>query len=235
MVDFFSNFKCWWVYNNTFLKETRTFNAANEMTNYSKILNRGGRQDTVTARYRYNPDGWRISKQINEGDPRYYLYQGNNVLCEKKSSLDDWTYHLYFGMRKLADIKADGEAEYYYTDHIGTVNMVADQNVEITHRYVYGPFGNMEYNKGSSDNRYIYTGKEYDSESGLWYIGARYYDSRSGGWIGRDPQEEFYSAYCYVGNNPYGYFDPDGEEKRLIIYENFKKDWLCNSCVNYIS
>ena len=59
-----------------------------------------------------------------------------------------------------------------------------------------------------------FTGKERDSETGLSYFGARYYDSDlMTGWLSVDPMADKYpniSPYAYCGWNPIRLVDPDG-------------------------
>ncbi len=61
-----------------------------------------------------------------------------------------------------------------------------------------------------------FTGKERDSETGLSYFGARYYDSDIlTGWLSVDPLADKYpniSPYAYCAWNPVRLVDPDGEE-----------------------
>ncbi len=61
-----------------------------------------------------------------------------------------------------------------------------------------------------------FTGKERDSETGLSYFGARYYDSDlMTGWLSVDPMADKYpslSPYNYCAWNPVKLVDPDGEE-----------------------
>lgn len=65
----------------------------------------------------------------------------------------------------------------------------------------------------SPDTRtHSYTASEFDSESGLYYYRARYYDPSSGRFLSEDPIQ--FGAgpnfYLYVGNNPINRFDPLG-------------------------
>ena len=64
------------------------------------------------------------------------------------------------------------------------------------------------------DNPYSFTGREHDSETGLHYHRARYYNPEIARWISEDPIE-FNSGdmnlYRYVINNPLYWIDPDGE------------------------
>lgn len=68
--------------------------------------------------------------------------------------------------------------------------------------------------KNASPTKEKFTGKERDSETGLDYFGARYYDSSIGRWLSADPLADKYphaSPYNYVLNNPMGFVDPDGK------------------------
>ena len=66
---------------------------------------------------------------------------------------------------------------------------------------------------GSLANPFQYTGRELDSETGLYYYRARYYDSGIGRFLGEDPYGfgGGINFYSYVGNEPTGYLDPFGE------------------------
>jgi len=45
---------------------------------------------------------------------------------------------------------------------------------------------------GSKKTPYLYTSKEFDQETGLYYYGARYYDPRTSLWVSADPILEKY-------------------------------------------
>jgi RHS repeat-associated protein len=61
-------------------------------------------------------------------------------------------------------------------------------------------------------NPFQYTARESDTETGLYYYRARYYDPSAGRFLGEDPLG-FISAinfYDYVGNSAVGFGDPMG-------------------------
>ena len=65
---------------------------------------------------------------------------------------------------------------------------------------------------------YLFNAKEFDEETGLYYYGARYYDSRLSLWISTDPMQErnpSVSSYTYCINNPIVAKD---EESKKPIY-----------------
>ena len=94
--------------------------------------------------------------------------------------------------------------------------MVVDQRGEITSAQDYYPFGETlrSYTVSSGQNdKYKFTEKERDIETGYDYFGARYYDSRIGRWLSVDPLADKYpgwSPYNYTLNNPINAIDPDG-------------------------
>ena len=58
---------------------------------------------------------------------------------------------------------------------------------------------------------YKFTGKELDTETGLYYYGARYLDPQSSRWLSPDLAGQGINWYGYCGNNPVNYVDPTGE------------------------
>jgi RHS repeat-associated protein len=55
-----------------------------------------------------------------------------------------------------------------------------------------------------------YTGKEFDSDTGLYYFNARWYDPDLGRFISEDPIKDGANWYAYVGNRPLVSTDPTG-------------------------
>ena len=66
------------------------------------------------------------------------------------------------------------------------------------------------------NERFTFTGKELDEETGYGYFGARYMDHElMAGWLSVDPMAYKYpniSPYAYCAWNPVKLVDPDGEE-----------------------
>jgi RHS repeat-associated protein len=62
-------------------------------------------------------------------------------------------------------------------------------------------------------NRYRFTGREYDAESGLYYYRARMYNPAIGRFMQTDPvgYGDGLNWYAYCGNNPVMFVDPYGE------------------------
>ena len=66
---------------------------------------------------------------------------------------------------------------------------------------------------GAGDQCYLYNGKEFSEELGLYDYGARWYDPAVARWTSIDPlADQFspWSPYNYVYNNPLIHTDPTG-------------------------
>ena len=82
------------------------------------------------------------------------------------------------------------------------------------------PYGELFLNQQTShyNERFKFTGKERDTETGYDYFGARYYSSDLTAWLSPDPLLDKYpsiSPYAYCNWNPVKYVDPDG--KKIIV------------------
>jgi RHS repeat-associated protein len=108
---------------------------------------------------------------------------------------------------------------YYHPDHLGSSSYITNLDGEVVQHIEYVPFGEVfvEERNNIWNTPYLFNAKEFDEETGLYYYGARYYEPRLSLWISCDPLEENHyeiSSYCYTGNNPIKYSDPNGEDWR---------------------
>ena len=105
---------------------------------------------------------------------------------------------------------------FYHSDQLGSTSYITSASGEITQFISYLPYGEVFTEQHSGwDSPNKFNAKELDTETGLYYYGARYYDPKTARWISPDPFAEKYpeiSPYVYCSNNPVIYSDPDGKE-----------------------
>ena len=130
---------------------------------------------------------------------------------------------------------------FYHPDHLGSSSYITDREGRITQHTEYIAFGEVLFEEHSTSRTmpYLFNGKELDTETGLYYYGARYYDPRVSLWLNTDPlsgynpiqETEHYidgqhnngvfnpmnhNTYGYTYNNPVIYVDPTGKQAYFI-------------------
>lgn len=103
---------------------------------------------------------------------------------------------------------------YQLPDHLGSVALELDNVGDVLSYEEYSAYGETTYQATPNIPKpYRFSGKEQDSETGLYYFGARYYAASVGRWISPDPIGigDGPNVYCYVRCNPVSFVDPDGK------------------------
>jgi RHS repeat-associated protein len=113
---------------------------------------------------------------------------------------------------------------YFHNDPAGTPVLATDANGNVVWKENHRPYGQKLNNPAAAaDNSVGYAGKPFDADTGLSYMGARYYDPLIGRFMGVDPQAvnpadgHSINRYAYANNNPYKYVDPDGRAAQFIV------------------
>ncbi len=197
--------------------------------------------------------GWSGSTWVETNEIRF-IYDGNVVVQERDSNnVSQVTYtrgnDLSGSLQGAGGIggllaRTDGNGSaFYYADGNGNITCMLDSIGNICAKYLYDPFGNMLAMSGSlaSANRYRFSSKEWDSNSGLYYYLYRFYDPNLQRWVNRDPHWDMGfilhrwgniglpgtggpNLYDFLSNSPLDNDDPFG----LSLWSKCK-----NFCVNH--
>ena len=129
-----------------------------------------------------------------------------------------------YGLQRISQLLASGNStwtpSFYVYDGAGSVRQLTDVNGTPTDEYEYDAYGNSFTKSGATPNNYLYRGEQYDSDLGLYYLRARYYNPLTGRFMSRDPFDGYavipitLHKYLYAGGNPTNWRDPNG---RLIV------------------
>jgi RHS repeat-associated protein len=96
---------------------------------------------------------------------------------------------------------------FLHSDHLGSLRLVTDLSGHVVSEHKYSAFGE-EIQPMHSLDPFRYAGYERDTESGLDYAMARYYNPSRGRWQSPDPLPG--GGFVYAGNTPLNAFDPTG-------------------------
>jgi RHS repeat-associated protein len=100
---------------------------------------------------------------------------------------------------------------FYQHDQLGSTRLVTSEYGEKIATYTYSPYGETTGHTGWLDTSFQYSGEYRDSETGLIYLRARYYDPATSQFMSRDPLETVTaSPYAYVSGSPLNASDPSG-------------------------
>ena len=119
----------------------------------------------------------------------------------------------------------ENDVYFYHADHLGSASWITDKNGVPVQHLQYLPYGERFVDQHTSgyEERYTFTGKEKDSETGYYAFGARYYDcDLSGIFLSVDPMSDKYpslSPYAYCAWNPVKLVDPNGREIDVSVLE----------------
>lgn len=169
-----------------------------------------GSSGTVT--FRYDSFGRRIQKSSSSGTTNY-LYDGANSVEEMDVTGALLAPYTQGGGidEPMAELRG-GTTGYYQQDGLGSVTSIAGSTGTLLNTDTYDSSGNLTASTGSFGNPFQYTGRDTDSETGLRYYRARYYDSTTGRFISEDPKRTTaeFNLYRYALNSPVNFLDPLG-------------------------
>jgi RHS repeat-associated protein len=103
---------------------------------------------------------------------------------------------------------------YLLPDFLGSSSVALNNDGSTQAVQLYAPYGSARYSDQVMPIDYSFTGQRLDSQTGLLYDNARYYDPVSGRFISSDMVQnntKGLDSYAYVGDNPESRTDPSGK------------------------
>lgn len=176
--------------------------------------------DRLTAEYRYNLAGERISKTSFAGktpQTTLYIYERRQLTAEADAGGNVVREYLYLGQHPVAMLD-HGTAHWIHTDHLGTPIAVTDKDQRVVWKAHYEPFGAAIVDEDpDGDGKALVLnlrlpGQYADAESGTNYNIMRDYDPQSGRYMTSDPigLQGGANPFAYAAQNPLNAIDPLG-------------------------
>jgi RHS repeat-associated protein len=122
--------------------------------------------------------------------------------------------YIYSGPTLVSTLSA-GTTNYELWDQL-SVRMTTNSSGSVVGQQGHFPFGEPWYSANTT-SEFLFTSYQHDSETGLDYAMARYYDSRMGRFCSPDPAEgwpgdpQSWNRYAYSRNDPVNLTDPSGQ------------------------
>src|SRR5262249_53111934 len=138
--------------------------------------------------YKYDVLGNRIQRAVTVGSTvtERFAYLGQDAWADLDGS-NALTARRLFGDQidqLLARIDNAGAVKHYLVDRLGSVRALTDGGGVLRDAIAYDGYGNkLTESDASYSDRYKFTGREFDSVTGLQYNRERWYRPDTGGWM----------------------------------------------------
>ncbi len=193
---------------------TYSWDTRNRLTSVVQTV--GG--TTTTTAYTYDALNRLIKVAVNGTTTRETLYDGQTPLLDFNASGAVTARYLSVPGaidELLARQTASGVA-WYLDDREGTVRDIINNSGASIDHLDYSAFGNLTAQSAPANgDRFGYAGMEADTNTGLYYDRARWYDPSGGKFVSQDPlgfPESEANNYRYSANSPVNYVDVNGNE-----------------------
>ena len=176
-----------------------TWDNRNRLTAFSDSNAIGVLQQVI--RYTYDSFGRRIRKSVDSTPNdtlgsaiEHFVYDRNDVILDftgtegtdPEALRQDIRYLRGPGIDNLLAIESPSETNWVLQDQLGSTRAIASASSVLVETIEYDSFGTTILD-GLPSTRYLFTGREFDAESGLLYYRARYYDASNGRFTSEDP------------------------------------------------
>ena len=204
-----------------------TYDEENRLTLVTRLSD-----SALIGQYQYDAAGRRVQQVANPGGTpttSRYFHDGTRILEEQDglgNTLATYVYGNYVDEALTMD--RAGQTYYYYQDALWSAAALADSTgTNVVERYSYDAYGAPTVTDGTGlivstnswgtahsavGNPYLFTGRQFDEEAGLYYYRARYYDTLKGRFLQRDPEgyRDGMNLYEYAKDSPMNGLDPNG-------------------------
>jgi RHS repeat-associated protein len=206
----------------------------------------------IVGWYQYDALGRRVVKVASASDTftttRYFYDDTRAVEEQDDRGATQATYVYGNYVDETLTMDRGGQTYYYHQNALWSVEAVTDRAGNAVERYSYDAYGSPNLTDGAGvpvppnpwgtahsaiGNSDLFTGRQMDEETGLYFYRARYDDPVKGRFLSRDPlnfNDGAPNAYEYAGSRPTFGIDPLG----LATPDDFKKACAANKIPDHV-
>jgi RHS repeat-associated protein len=124
----------------------------------------------------------------------------------------------YFTTAGRTAMRVNGVLTWLVVDQVGSTTITANADGSFQSEIRYSAYGEVRYVNGTTITDKLYTGQQQETEIGLDYYVARFYDPAIAHFVQMDSlvpeagSSNAYDRYGYGNNNPVRYNDPSGHD-----------------------
>jgi len=171
--------------------------------------------------YTYDGDGHRVETSIGSTTTLYWYDVSSHPISVGDRTGSIGRDYIYFNGKRIGFTSlSSGNTHYYYDNHLGSSSVISNgDGTSIEWEADYYPFGTKHVLNNYLDTFFLFTGYEFDYETGYYYAGARHDSPTLGRFMSPDPAgmmavnlefPQSLNRYAYVNNNPLSFIDPVG-------------------------
>lgn len=207
---------------------TYTYDEENRLIRATRIAG-----SLLVGQYQYDALGRRVVKvasplSLLAFTTTRYFYDGHRIVEEQDASAATQATYVYGNyVDEVLTMNRGAQTYYYHQNALWSIAAVTNAGGSVVERYAYDAYGRPTITDGAGsavplnswgtphsaiDNQYMFTGRQLDEETGLYFYRARYYDVGKGRFLQRDPlgYDAGMNLYAYVHDNPVNATDPTG-------------------------
>jgi RHS repeat-associated protein len=194
--------------------------------------------DGTACQYQYDALGRRVQRvPMSAGacTAVSYFYDDARIIEEQNAGVTQATYVYGNYVDEVLTMDRGGQPYYYHQNALWSVEAITNSAANPVERYTYDAYGIPTVTDGSFNpiplnawplpysgtagaphsaigNPWMFTGRQFDEETALYFYRARSHDPREGRFLQRDPLGyiDGPNLYGYVKDNPVNSYDPYG-------------------------